>query len=943
MRTNRALPLLLPALLVLLALPLTGCKDFSFFGVLGDRIDDTPLQIAPPAASVAEVSGLLTFTATGGMPPYSYSVIPGTGTGTINAATGVFSNGTIGDVTVRVTDSKGRTSNALIAITPTGAILAISPVNLSLSLGGGLTFVASGGTPPYTFTFLPPPPATSGSPTINIPGNGDYVAGLTPGIDRIQVMDGALDTAMATVNVTATPPTVDYSLTGFSIPSPVKGGSLVSGATFHVANGGIADGVEDIYYWVYLSDDGTLSSGDTLLDAGSRPALPLGPGTDVGINGTWPVSSGAKSLFVVISAVDDINAANNASAALPVTLRLPNYQGALVWNSGQVAGESFAATLSIDNLGPEDGAEDVIWTVYASLGDTAVDANDKIVAADSISGGMAAAAAPAVIPVSNSWPLAAGSYFLVAEISAADETDSTGNRPDSGAVGVTLPPVDYIVTAVNNAPAGPTRGGGPLSGQFFYRNNGSSDGAQGVHWIAYVSTDPTLDVGVDPVIDSGDAPALAKSTTSPVAVDFGGTWPAGAGDRYLFVAVSAGDDLNPGNNTTPSAAIAVGITDYSGTVTHFTPGGTTAGAGFTFSLKIDNVSGVYARDGAQNIYWNVYASLGDAAISVDDKVVGSDVFAGGLPAGDSYDSGVRANTWPATPGTYYLVADIFAADDPVTANNRPNTSVLVTAPLPPNYAVSFSTAPPLSALVNTAIAGQIRIQNISGNGGLQPINYSIYRSADRVLGGDVLLRSGTQAPLASGGSVDLPAADGDLWPLTGQFCFLIAVISAADDTDLLNNTFVSSPTGVANSIFTEEAEPYNNGDSGPPFNDVSTLPSTIPLNGTVAIEGLMDAFNLWDSYEMRMAAGATRLRIKARWNTGFDDLDLYFSTSSAAYSTTNASIETDPDTEPPGDTVLGFMSLGPATDYELGVNFWLANDTSGSTGREYVLLLIGLP
>jgi hypothetical protein len=111
MKTNRTL-LLFPAFLVLLALALAGCKDFSFYGVLGDRIDDTPLQIAPAAASVAEVSGLLSFSASGGVPPYSYSVIPGTGTGSIVAATGAFTAGTVGSVTVRVTDSKGRTGDA---------------------------------------------------------------------------------------------------------------------------------------------------------------------------------------------------------------------------------------------------------------------------------------------------------------------------------------------------------------------------------------------------------------------------------------------------------------------------------------------------------------------------------------------------------------------------------------------------------------------------------------------------------------------------------------------------------------------------------------------------------------------------------------------------------------------------------------------------------------
>jgi hypothetical protein len=150
----------------------------------------------------------------------------------------------------------------------------------------------------------------------------------------------------------------------------------------------------------------------------------------------------------------------------------------------------------------------------------------------------------------------------------------------------------------------------------------------------------------------------------------------------------------------------------------------------------------------------------------------------------------------------------------------------------------------------------------------------------------------------------------------------------------------SHPTAVANLAFLEEAEPYNNGDSGPPFNDVSTLAFAVPLNGTIAIEGLMDAFNLYDTYEFNMAAGATRLSIKARWATGYDDMDLYFGTSTGF---SFDSIETDGDTEPPGGTTFSFMSLGPSTDYELGVQFWLANNTSGSTGQKYVLLLTGSP
>ena len=107
--------------------------------------------------------------------------------------------------------------------------------------------------------------------------------------------------------------------------------------------------------------------------------------------------------------------------------------------------------------------------------------------------------------------------------------------------------------------------------------------------------------------------------------------------------ILADDESTPANNTPSSAVVAVGATDYSGVVAH--TGGTTAGAGFTGTLTISNIGGAYALAGSQDLYWNVYASLGDTVISADDKVVGSGVIGGGLAAG------ANSGRWPsATPG-----------------------------------------------------------------------------------------------------------------------------------------------------------------------------------------------------------------------------------------------------------------------------------------------------
>ena len=72
--------------------------------------------------------------------------------------------------------------------------------------------------------------------------------------------------------------------------------------------------------------------------------------------------------------------------------------------------------------------------------------------------------------------------------------------------------------------------------------------------------------------------------------------------------ILADDETAPANNTPSSAVIAVGATDYSGVVAH--TGGTTAGAAFTGTLTISNIGGAFGLGGSQDLYWNVYASMG---------------------------------------------------------------------------------------------------------------------------------------------------------------------------------------------------------------------------------------------------------------------------------------------------------------------------------------------
>jgi hypothetical protein len=77
-----------------------------------------PLAISPTSASVA-TGATRAFSASGGSPPYTFSLASNNSGGTMNASSGVYSAGTKIGVTdtVRVTDSAGSTSNAAVTIT----------------------------------------------------------------------------------------------------------------------------------------------------------------------------------------------------------------------------------------------------------------------------------------------------------------------------------------------------------------------------------------------------------------------------------------------------------------------------------------------------------------------------------------------------------------------------------------------------------------------------------------------------------------------------------------------------------------------------------------------------------------------------------------------------------------------------------------------------------
>ncbi|OFY83243.1 MAG: hypothetical protein A3F72_17905 [Bacteroidetes bacterium RIFCSPLOWO2_12_FULL_35_15] len=127
-----------------------------------------------PVSCFGGSNGTISAVAVGGTPPYNYGWMPGNYTGA------TISGLPIGTYTVTVTDLNGCTSTNTIAVTqPTAIALTTSSISSNCSLANGQTTVnATGGTPSYTYQWMP-----SG-------GTGNSAFGVLSGSYTVTVTDG---------------------------------------------------------------------------------------------------------------------------------------------------------------------------------------------------------------------------------------------------------------------------------------------------------------------------------------------------------------------------------------------------------------------------------------------------------------------------------------------------------------------------------------------------------------------------------------------------------------------------------------------------------------------------------------------------------------------------------------------------------------------------------
>jgi alpha-tubulin suppressor-like RCC1 family protein len=154
-----------------------------------------PVEISPTSKTLA-INNSAVFSASGGAPPYTFSISSGTGilATTLTSAT-YTAPGSTGNATVRVQDSIGSVAQASITINPG---VSITPSGWTLIINETKGLSASGGVGPYSYSVT----AGGASGSVNTT-TGTFTATATPGSSTIVAIDSLGNTGTATVLVNA--------------------------------------------------------------------------------------------------------------------------------------------------------------------------------------------------------------------------------------------------------------------------------------------------------------------------------------------------------------------------------------------------------------------------------------------------------------------------------------------------------------------------------------------------------------------------------------------------------------------------------------------------------------------------------------------------------------------------------------------------------------------
>jgi hypothetical protein len=663
------------------------------------------LAVAPATLSLPP-QGTQTFTATGGVPPVSWSFTTHTSGGSIDAQTGAYKAGTAASTTdvVIATDSLGNQAIATITI---GAGVSVVPATVDVTTRGTFAFSAMGGSG-TGFVWTIPVNNSHGT----IAANGAYTAGSTGGVaDTVQAQDSLGNVGTATIAVHA-PPTVSPSQTTAPplghVPFSAAGGfppiawsltTNASGGSIDPATGDYTAGPDPLQTDVATATDSLGGIGTAQISVGAgvsispnaAGAAPEGTvmfaasgGSDRGFLWSIPVNNSGAN--ITSAGVYTAGSTNNVSDTVRVADSLGNAATATVAVSLmlQVTPPSISLPPSgTQSFSSSGGVPPVSWSLGTDGSGGRIDAqsgaysagstgstSDVVLATDSVGShasatvaiGAAVSVTPATVNVTTggtvSFAAAGGSnsgftWTIPVNNSGAQISGSgtyaagpLGGDTDTVEATDSLGNVGTALVAVYGPPAiSPETPSAPPRGTIAFTVTG------GLPPIAWSLTTDDSGGSIDATTGKYAAGPTPSQTDVVTATDSLGA------SSTAQVSVGAGVSVNP-----PTAAVTTG-----GMVAFSASGG--SGSGLVWSLPTDASGGMIS---AQGLY--VAGSTG----GVDDTVQVADSLGNVSTAIVVVSVGVQADAGTADAGTTDAGVSIDAGA-PVDAGAAPDAGVVADA------------------------------------------------------------------------------------------------------------------------------------------------------------------------------------------------------------------------------------------------------------------------
>ena len=608
-------------------------------------------------------------------------------------------------------------------------------------------------------------------------------------------------------------------------------------------------------------------------------------------------------------------------------------------NNPTIGGSNINETFTISNSGLNDGSESVYWTAYISTDTTFDDPGDTPIDSGQITALNSSQVSASISIDNGSWPSVGEttSYYLFVDVSSSDELPANvGNNTDYATFSITVPDIDYQVISITNANT-PADISSAISETFSYQNSGADNGTSDVIWTAYISADQNFD-GSDTIIDSGTAGALTSGATSG-AVAITSTWTATAGIYYIFVTLSSADETNISNNNNLSGLFTITAPsdlDYIVTSVSSDYLTVTTGSPVSETFSFTNAGGIA---GVSVVNWEAFVSS-DQFWDGGDELIGtgtvSALAAGSSSVGNSIDA-----TWTSTPGVYYLIMKLNAADETIIDNNE-YYSGSFTVNVPPDYIITNILMPleqyggNINDNLNLADgAHSFCITENAGNNGNQTISWAVYLSNDASLdGSDTIADSGTISPLSASATSAVISVDFNL-PASPGYYYYIIQITAGDDSNNGNNSYTTSEISIwqnTGNIEIDESEDDGFLSNAEDYSVILNPADTINITGRIdTIVSYRDLFLI------STGPSTTVVDISVSWLNTNVDLDIYAFSSDAT--NIGSSIDVSSTVEPSAG-VFTLSGLATNSDYYIMISVYDFSNPITS-GNDYNLIITG--